>query len=86
MVIEIAGDCLTVAEMKQIYTNATGKKISNFKAPFWLFRILKDEMARQFRWNNEIGWHIDIHNLRQIYPDLISFDSFCKSLPLPKEL
>lgn len=83
-IIEIAGDSLTIAEMKQIYANATGKKLSNFKIPFWLFRILKGQMAKQFNWNNEVGWHFDIQKLRQIHPDLISFDDFCKTLSLPK--
>jgi len=74
--IEIAGDRLTVAEMKRIYVNATGKKPSNFKFPSWLLRFLNRDMARQLHWNNEVGWHFDIQEVRRLYPELISFDKF----------
>jgi uncharacterized protein YbjT (DUF2867 family) len=77
--IEIAGDSLTVAEMKQVYMNATGKQPPNFKIPFWLLRILNAETARQFHWNNEVGWHFDIQKVRQLHPELISFDKFWRA-------
>ena len=74
--IEIAGDSLTVSEMKRVFANATGRKPSNFKFPFWLLRILNGESAKQFHWNNEVGWRFDIQKVRQIHPELISFDKF----------
>jgi uncharacterized protein YbjT (DUF2867 family) len=77
--IEIAGDSLNVAGMYRAYMNATGKKPSNLKFPFWLLRILNGEMAKQLRWNNEVGWHFDIQPLRQIHPELTSFDKFWKA-------
>jgi uncharacterized protein YbjT (DUF2867 family) len=75
-IIEIAGDSLTVAEMKRHYMDATGKKPANFKLPAWLLRVLNGEMARQLHWNNEVGWHFDIHKLRQLHPELIGFHKF----------
>ena len=77
--IEIAGDRLTVAEMKQVYANATGKRPSNMKFPFWLLKILNGELAKQFQWNNDVGWHFDVQPIRQNHPDLISFERFCKA-------
>lgn len=77
--IEVAGDRLSVAEMKQVYMNATRKKASNFKFPFWLLKLLNAESAKQFHWNNEVGWHFDLQEIRRLHPELISFDTFWKA-------
>jgi len=81
--IEIAGDSLNVAGMREAYRSATGKRPSNFKFPFWLLRILNGEMARQLNWNNEVGWHFDLQALRQMHPELISFEQFWKAHQRP---
>jgi uncharacterized protein YbjT (DUF2867 family) len=77
--IEIAGDSLTVTEMKRVYQRVTGKQPSGLKFPTWLLGLLNREMVRQFRWNNEVGWHFDIQQVRQIHPNLISFEQFWKA-------
>jgi uncharacterized protein YbjT (DUF2867 family) len=74
--IDIAGDSLTVAEMKQVYSRVTGTKPSRLKFPLWLLRIMNSEMARQFHWNNEIGWRFDQTAVRAIHPETISFEQF----------
>jgi len=77
--VNIAGDSLTVTEIKQIYKNVTNKSPSNFKFPFFLLKTLNAEAARQFRWNNEVGWSFDIQRLREVHPELISFEKFLKA-------
>jgi len=77
--IDIAGDSLTVAEMKEVFANVTGKKASNFKFPPWLFRFMNGEMAKQLHLNNEIGWHFDIQKVRETHPELISLEKFLKA-------
>jgi uncharacterized protein YbjT (DUF2867 family) len=79
--VDIAGDSLTIAEMKQVYRNVTGKSPSNLKLPFWVMRVLSPENARQLRWNNEVGWRFDIEKVRQIHPELVSFEEFLKAHP-----
>jgi len=74
--IDIAGDSLTIAEMKQVYLRATGKQPSHWKFPVWLLRLMNSEMARQFDWNNEIGWRFDPAAVRAIHPETISFEQF----------
>jgi uncharacterized protein YbjT (DUF2867 family) len=78
---EIAGDSLTVTEMKQIYLRATGKKPPAYKFPTWLLGLLNREIVRQFHWNNDVGWHFDLQTLRQVHPDLISFEQFWNTQP-----
>lgn len=74
--LDIAGDCLTVAQTKQVYQKVTGKKPLGFKIPLWLFNIFYPAVARQFRWNNGHGWRFDIAPLRQTHPGLIDFEHF----------
>lgn len=82
--LEIAGDSLTVTEMKQVYRRATGQQPPAFKFPTWLLGLLNREMVRQLHWNNEVGWHFDLQPLRQVHPDLISFEQFWKAQPRPE--
>ena len=77
--VDIAGDSLTVTEIKQIYKNVTNKSPSNFKLPFFILKILSSEGTRQFQWNNEVGWSFDIQKLREIHPELLSFEKFLKA-------
>jgi uncharacterized protein YbjT (DUF2867 family) len=75
---EIAGDCLTVAQMKQVYRKVIGSAALGFKAPLWLFRLINGEVAKQFVWNNQHGWHFDVEPLRRIHPQLIDFETFLR--------
>jgi uncharacterized protein YbjT (DUF2867 family) len=79
--VDIAGDSLTVAEIKQVYKNVTGKSPSNFKLPFWIMKVLSSENAKQLQWNNEVGWRFDIQKAREIHPEIISFEKFLKAHP-----
>jgi uncharacterized protein YbjT (DUF2867 family) len=79
--VDIAGDSLTVAEIKQVYKNVTGKNPSSFKLPFWIMKVLSSENAKQLQWNNEVGWRFDIQKVRQIHPEIISFEKFLRAHP-----
>lgn len=74
--LEIAGECLTVAEMKQVYRKVTGRRALGFKVPHWLFRLVNPAVADQFTWNNKTGWDVDLNALRGIHPELVSFETF----------
>jgi uncharacterized protein YbjT (DUF2867 family) len=79
--VDIAGDSLTVAEIKQVYKKVTGKSPSNFKLPFGIMKVLSSENAKQLQWNNEIGWRFDIQKVRDIHPEIISFEKFLRAHP-----
>jgi uncharacterized protein YbjT (DUF2867 family) len=74
--VEIAGDGLTVAEMKQVFKNVTGKSPPNFSFPFFILRMMNSEAARQLQWNNEVGWSFDVQKARESHPELIRFETF----------
>lgn len=76
--LDVAGDCLTGAEMKAIYQKVTGRCL--LPTSKWGMRLAlqlgNPESARQFRWNNREGWHFDLAPLRQRHPGLTSFEQF----------
>ena len=74
--LDIAGDSLTVTEIKQVYKNVINQSPSSFKLPFFILKILNSEAARQFQWNNEVGWSFDIQKVREVHPELLSFEKF----------
>lgn len=76
--VDIAGDSLTVTQIKQVYKKVTNMSPSNLKIPFFIVKLLNSEAARQFRWNNEVGWSFDIQKLRAVHPELLSFEKFLK--------
>jgi uncharacterized protein YbjT (DUF2867 family) len=77
--LEIAGDSLTVNEMKQVFYKVTGKRPPAFRFPAWLLGLMNREFLEQLRWNNRVGWHFSIKKARDTYPKLNSFESFLKT-------
>jgi len=76
--IDIAGNELTVDEMKTAYTRATGKQPPRWRLPLWLFRLMNRDMAGQFVWNNEVGWHFDVGAVRSRCPELLDLEGFLR--------
>ncbi len=76
--IDIAGDALTVAEMKAAYERATGKRAPAWRMPLWAFRMINREMAEQFTWNNQVGWHFDVESVRSKRPSMLDLEGFLR--------
>jgi uncharacterized protein YbjT (DUF2867 family) len=79
--IDIAGDSLTVEEIKHLYRRVSGRSASNLKVPFWITKLLNSENAKQLQWNNEIGWRFDIGKSRGVHPEFISLEMFFRAHP-----
>lgn len=79
--VDIASDVLTPAEMKTIYHRVTGRHVLP-AIPWltrWMIRRINPESARQFEWNNKVGWQFDVAPLRERYPQLTSFELFLRN-------
>ncbi len=83
--VDIAGDALTVAEMKAVYERATGKRAPRWSMPLWAFRLINREMAEQFTWNNEVGWHFDVESVRSMRPTMLDLEGFLRRAAQMKE-
>ena len=82
-VVDIASDSLTVAEMKAVYRRVSGKRTLPFSIPLWALKLSNAEAARQYRWNNRVGWTFDLAPLRADFPQLTTFESFLRSRLAP---
>jgi len=78
--LDVASDVLTAAEMKAVYRKVTGRRVlpSSKMLTRLLLRLLNPESARQFVWNNAVGWHFDIEPLRRRHPGLTRFETFLR--------
>ena len=79
--LDVAGDVLTVGEMKAVYHKVTGRylpPVSRFLMRLML-RIVNPESARQFKWNNQQGWKFDIAPLQQRHAGLVNFETFLRN-------
>ena len=84
-IVDIASDSLTVDEMKAIYRRVSGKRTLPLRIPLWALRLTNAEAARQYRWNNRVGWHFDLAPLRADFPQLTTFESFLRSRLVPSQ-
>jgi uncharacterized protein YbjT (DUF2867 family) len=78
-VIPLAGDELNVADIIRTYKTVTGHK--PWVAPIPTFaakRMMPKEFADMFRWIREKGFEADIAQVRQEYPQLLTFAGWLK--------
>jgi hypothetical protein len=76
--VDIASDCLTVAQMKAVYRDVTGKNAKSWVLPAWLLRIFNKDFARQLAWQNGPGWTFPLEPSRDLHPELTSFEQFLR--------
>jgi uncharacterized protein YbjT (DUF2867 family) len=77
--INLAGDVMTVREMKQAYREITGQHPKRWRIPAALFRRLVPEFAEQLRWHNEVNFAFSAETFRAIKTDAIGFHRFLQS-------
>ena len=75
-IVDLASDALTVSEMQAVYRRVSGKRPLPFKIPLWALRLTNAEAARQYVWNNTVGWQFPLEPVREQFPFLTSFEQF----------
>lgn len=80
--INLAGDVMTVAQMKDTYRAVTGKRPKNWRIPRALFRWLAPEFADQLGWHNEVNFAFGSEELRKAKPDASRLADFFKQHPI----
>jgi uncharacterized protein YbjT (DUF2867 family) len=78
-VIPLAGDELNIADIIRTYKTVTGHK--PWVAPIPAFaakKMMPEEFADMFRWIREKGFEADIAQVRQEYPQLLTFADWLK--------
>ena len=78
--VEIAGDELSMTELKQGLSRAAGREIQYQQAQWDQFESrVGRETTVMFRWFQDVGYRVDIGAVRQEYPKLTSFDRWLNS-------
>jgi uncharacterized protein YbjT (DUF2867 family) len=76
--INMAGDLMTVAEMKSVFLSESGKKPKGFKLPSWLVAIMNREIYRQLKWNNDPGWTFSLTETSDVFGGVTTFREFLR--------
>ncbi|MFO0437694.1 MAG: NmrA/HSCARG family protein [Phenylobacterium sp.] len=74
--INLAGDVLSVVQMKHAYRQAAGRRPKSWSMPAPLFRRMAPEFAAQLKWHNEVGFAFDAKPLRGLKPYARTFFGF----------
>jgi uncharacterized protein YbjT (DUF2867 family) len=76
--INMASDCPTVPEMKQIYKAVSGRSAKWFTLPAWLCQLINHEFVEQMKWQSAGNWVFNTEEASAIYPRLTSFQEFLR--------
>ena len=75
--IELAGDELSVSELAQAFTRASGREVRYVQVPWDEFeQQAGKELTLMYRWLQHTGYHVDIGAVRSEYPKLTTFESW----------
>ena len=74
--LNIAGDALTVTEMKETWARVLGFKPPGWKLPGFIVRLANGEVHHQLVWNNTVGWKFAPDVTKDVLPKPTTFAAF----------
>ena len=75
--IDIAGDEHTQREIAGLFSRVTGKEVSYVQVPWDEFEELQgEEMTIMEKWFEDVGYSVDVDDLRSRYPWLTSLEQY----------
>lgn len=76
---DLAGDELSMNELAQAFSRALGREVRYQQVPWDKFeQQVGHELTVMYRWFEEMGYSVDIAEVRQQYPKLTTFDQWLK--------
>lgn len=72
--IDLAGDELTLAELREIYGRVAGRRAPVLPIPASLLGVFDRDMSAMFKWLRTAGFTADASALRQVLPSLKRFE------------
>lgn len=76
--VNLAGDELTVAEMKDVYRRVTGKRPKWYALPRFALRMMAREFSEQLDWHNKVNFQFSLDESRARFPHLTSLEQFLR--------
>jgi uncharacterized protein YbjT (DUF2867 family) len=78
--IELAGDELSMSELAQAFTRASGREVRYVQVPWDEFeQQAGEELTLMYRWFQDTGYHVNIGAVRSEYPKLTTFARWMNS-------
>lgn len=78
--IDLAGDDLSMSEIAEAFSRASGREVRYVTMPWDEFEQRAGrEMTIMFRWFQDVGYHVDIASVRAQYPSLMTFEYWLRS-------
>lgn len=75
--VSLAGDELTYEQMERAFTNRMGKPLpTTFRPICSFFMAAMKDMGYMFKWFHDEGYGADIRRIREINPDMRTFDAW----------
>jgi uncharacterized protein YbjT (DUF2867 family) len=74
--VPLAGDRLTIKQMRQTFLEVIGRKSPSFPMPNLITRFVNADFAAQLRWQRDIGWDFPLSDSTILVPDIRSFRHF----------
>ena len=73
--IELAGDELTMQGIAELFTRVLGRPVKYVQVPWDQFQQqMGEELTKMYRWFDEVGYHVDIGQLRREFPFLATLE------------
>jgi uncharacterized protein YbjT (DUF2867 family) len=78
--MDIAGDELSMSEIAEAFSRSLGREVQYRQLPWDAFEERAGhEITVMYRWFQNVGYHVDIAAVRQLYPNLTSFERWLNS-------
>lgn len=78
--VDLAGDELTMPQVAEAMSLVTGREVEYYQVPWDQFEEqMGEEFTVMYRWFNEVGYEANIGALREIYPELATFEQYLRS-------
>ena len=75
--LDIAGDETDQLETARLFSQATGKEVKYVQVPWDEFEAQQgEEMTIMEKWFEDVGYSVDVDNLRSNYPWLVSLEQY----------
>lgn len=78
--LDLAGDELTMLQIADTLGRVIGRPVEYLQLPWDRYReAAGEEYARMYRWFADVGYDADVEVLREIYPELTTFEQYLRS-------
>lgn len=83
--IDLAGDELTMPKVAEKLSQVIGRRVVFQPVSIDEVQASSPELAKMYDWFNKVGYNVNIANLRQMLPDLKTFDTYLADSVFAKE-